>query len=568
MGLVAHSEWRIRHMVSIKNDEGHQETEKVLEDIEKRIAKEYKQAEKEVAEKLDKYMKAYERKDAKKRELLRQGLITEKEYNEWKIGQIAMGYRWEEMRQTLAEDFTHADQIARSIAGDHMPEVYAINHNYGTYIVEKNALVDTSYTLYDRQTVERLADASKNIIPVPGQKISKLINEGKAVRWNNQQIQSVMMQSILQGESMPKIAKRLAKEVGEKNRRVAVRNARTLTTGVQNAGRVDSFKRGQKLGIELEQQWLATLDGRTRHEHRMLDGQTAPVGGKFKVEGYEIEFPGDPKAPGFLIYNCRCTLIASTKGFEKNLSDLSLRYDEKLGGMSYNEWKYEHKYDKIKYAENFDELANYIETQMWPMVMDKSVRKLDFISVKEAMEGVERVYKDMPGARDYFRTIKAGGRGFMEAGFDGTISFNATSFKYKGSAKYSVEHSTPGFHPKNEAFSIKPYGAHEAGHILESALIKESTRDMAEQRKMWINCTKAEEIVKEACEEVRKKSGMSWISDENLQDRISSYARKDCAKGTEYSETLAEACFDYVSNGANAEPLSKEIWNILKRRLR
>lgn len=334
-----HLKMRNKSMARKKGDAGHEETEKVLSDIEKKISKEYRQAEKEVAEKLDKYMEAFQRKDEAKRNQLKAGKITQAEYDQWRVGQIAMGDRWEQLRQNLATDFTNADQIARSIASGHMPEVYAINMNYGTYQIEHDTKINTNFTLYDRQTVERLADDSNDIIPVPGKKISKLINEGKAQRWNNQQIQSVMMQSILQGESIPKIAKRLAKEVGEKDKRASIRNARTLTTGVQNAGRVDSYKRAEKMGIPLKQQWVATLDGRTRHEHRILDGQTAPVGGKFEVEGYKIAYPGDPTAPGHLIYNCRCTLIAATEGFEKDLSDLSLRRSDKLGDMTYEEWK-------------------------------------------------------------------------------------------------------------------------------------------------------------------------------------------------------------------------------------
>jgi hypothetical protein len=58
------------------------------------------------------------------------------------------------------------------------------------------------------------------------------------------------------------------------------------------------------MGIEMQQTWVATLDGRTRHEHRMLDGQTVPIGEPFEVDGYKIRYPGDPTAEGFLIWNC------------------------------------------------------------------------------------------------------------------------------------------------------------------------------------------------------------------------------------------------------------------------
>ena len=56
---------------------------------------------------------------------------------------MMMGKRWEEMSDTLAQDFHNANRISRSIVNGYMPEVYALNHNYGTFEVEKGALVDT-----------------------------------------------------------------------------------------------------------------------------------------------------------------------------------------------------------------------------------------------------------------------------------------------------------------------------------------------------------------------------------------------------------------------------------------
>ena len=150
-----------------------------------------------------------------------------------------------------------------------------------------------------------------------------------------------MLQAILQGETIPAIASRIANQVGESNRKAAIRNARTITTGVENRGRVDSYKRAQEMGIDLRQQWVATLDSRTRHEHRLLDGQTAKVGGYFEVEGDKIRYPGDPEAPGYLVYNCRCTLIAYMKGFERDMSDLNGRNTKNFDNMSYEEWKNE-----------------------------------------------------------------------------------------------------------------------------------------------------------------------------------------------------------------------------------
>lgn len=327
----------------MSRDAGHDETEEILREIEKRISREYKQAEKEVAAKLDDYLKRFETKDKIWQAAVKSGERTQKEYEQWRLGQIMTGKRWAEMRLTLAEDYTQTSQMAKDIAVDRMPEVYAINHNYGTFQVEKGSQLDTSYTLYDRDTVIRLASDREDIIPVPGQTVKKAIKEGKAVKWNERQIQSVMMQSLLQGEAIPKIASRLAFSVGEMDRKASIRNARTLATGVQNAGRVDSYKRANKMGINTKKQWLAALDSRTRHWHRDLDGVIQDVDKPFENDIGKIMYPGDPKADGANIYNCRCTLIAAIKGFERDLSNTDLRYDANLGDMSYNEWKKEKK---------------------------------------------------------------------------------------------------------------------------------------------------------------------------------------------------------------------------------
>lgn len=320
-------------------DIGHYETELILRETEADVARVYRQAAEEVEKKLKEYLRKYEVKDQIKREQLRAGEITKAEYDYWKTGQIAIGKRWTEMKDTLSQDLHNANNLARSIVQGYMPEVYAVNHNYATFQVEKTSLVDTSYTLYDRQTVERIIRDQPDLLPPPGQRMKERIAAGKDIAWQRGHIQSVMTQSILQGESIPHIAQRIARTMGESNRKSTVRYARTAATGAQNAGRVDAYKRAEGMGIELEQEWLATLDRRTRDEHRYLDGEHVPVGEPFTVDGYEIRYPGDPEAPGHLIWNCRCTLVPRLKGLDQS----DAPRNSKLGDMSYDEWKNEHR---------------------------------------------------------------------------------------------------------------------------------------------------------------------------------------------------------------------------------
>ena len=325
-------------------DYGHKWTDAELKKLEKRISAEYKKAAKEVQKKLEDYMRRFSVKFKIKQEAVKRGEMTAEEYNKWRYGQIMIAKRWAEMQQNLAEDFHNTNKITASMTRGFTYDAYAMNFNYGTFEAEMGSGVNTAFTLYDRSTVERLVRDDPDMLPPPGKRVSERIAEGKDVLWNKQQIQSVMTQSILQGESIPTIAKRLAETVGDSNMKAAIRNARTMTTGAENAGRIDSYIRAENMGIDMKQMWIATLDNRTRHEHRQLDGQKVKVNTPFKIDGYTIRFPGDPTAAPEMVYNCRCTLIGIVAGSELDKAESAGEFERrnKLNGKSYEEWKNEH----------------------------------------------------------------------------------------------------------------------------------------------------------------------------------------------------------------------------------
>ena len=305
-------------------DYGHNETEKLLRELENKIASEYRQAVKETQAKLDDYLRRYQIKDEAWRKMVANGTKTQAEYNQWRTGQIMVGNRWREMQQALAQDYHNANVIARSMINQYMPGVYALNHNYGTFEVEKGGRVDTSYTLYDRATVERLMRDNPELLQPPGKNMLERFAAGKDIRWQEGQIQSVMLQGILQGESIPNISKRIAQTLGESNHKSTIRYARTAATNAQNAGRQDAYTRAEKLGVNMRKKWIATLDNRTRHEHRQLDGQIVDTDEPFKVDGYELMYPGDTSAPGYLVWNCfpantkvaaDCDIVGSYKSY-------------------------------------------------------------------------------------------------------------------------------------------------------------------------------------------------------------------------------------------------------------
>ena len=315
------------------SDYGHEQTDKLLKELENRIDKEYSQAAKEVQEKFYAHMKDFERKDAKMQEKLDAGKITETEYQNWRTNQMLTGQRMNALYDNLAKDLVNADQIAAGMINDSLPDVYALNMNYSTYKIEHTTEIDTNFTLYDRKTVENLMKDNPRIIPRLTEKQAARIKKDEL--WNRQHLVSAVAQGILQGEGIPDIAKRL-QTVAAMDDNAATRNARTYITAAQNKGRIDSYERAEKLGIKTNKKWIATLDDRTRVEHRHLDGVSIPYSDVFKMDGYEIEYPGDPSAEPEMIYNCRCTLVDDILDWPYN----DERNDEKLGDMTYEQWKH------------------------------------------------------------------------------------------------------------------------------------------------------------------------------------------------------------------------------------
>lgn len=150
--------------------------------------------------------------------------------------------------------------------------------------------------------------------------------------WNRGLLADQITQGVMLGESIPKIAARVARVTGQ-NVAGAARVARTSVTAAECAGRVDSYARAKSMGIDLKQEWLATLDTRTRRSHRKLDGEKVDVGSTFSNG---CRYPGDPQAPYGEICNCRCTLIAAVEGVD--YSD-GKRWSRLPGGMTYDDWK-------------------------------------------------------------------------------------------------------------------------------------------------------------------------------------------------------------------------------------
>ena len=289
-------------------DKAHRLTDEKLEEMEKRLSAIYSRADKEITKKYNDLLQKISIQDRKKRELVELGKLSEDEYKKWRKKKLLYEKQAKERANEIAAELSRVNEMAMAYVNGELPEIYGLNYNAIEKTIEE--IGGYSFTLVDADTVRNLALSDETLLPY------KYIDGNKDIRWNTKKVNAEILQGILQGESIPDIAKRLS-NVTEMNKTAAIRNARTSVTSAECKGRQDSYIRATNDGIILKREWIATNDGRTRHSHRLLDGQIAEVDKPFKSELGDIMYPGDPEADPSNVYNCRCTIAAKVMGFKK-----------------------------------------------------------------------------------------------------------------------------------------------------------------------------------------------------------------------------------------------------------
>ena len=297
-------------------DKAHLATDELLDKMERRLRAIYTRASREIGEAWKAYLKEagteiadlqrqyQEAKAANDTELTRQ---LGKSLQKAKRERTLMDERYRELTRQTAEQLAHVNETATAYINKNLPEVYAINYNATGEAF--NGIGGYSFTLTDADTIRNLVESDSSLLPM------RELDFAKDVAWNIEKMNAEVLQGILQGEPIDKIADRLAQVIGM-NLRSAVSAARTMVTSAENKGRQDGFERAAAMGIILEREWIATSDGRTRDWHRELDGVTVGVDEPFENAIGKIMYPGDPSANGANVWNCRCTIAAKVLGFK------------------------------------------------------------------------------------------------------------------------------------------------------------------------------------------------------------------------------------------------------------
>lgn len=312
----------------------------------------YRQAQQEIIEKLNEHTKRMNAKAKIKLAQLAAGTLSQQDFDDWLNGQVYVGKLWHDKVTSVTSTLMQANQQANAMIENEKRAVFGENASFQAYQLEHDADLDLSFTVYDSATVTRLLNEEPELLP------RKRVNGRKDQAWNRRNIANAVTQGIIQGESVDKVAKRIAKQTCSKNKAAMTRYARTALTGAQNAGRIEVMHEAQDMGIKVKKRWLAALDSRTREAHQHLDSQVQEVDKPFHSDLGDIMYPGDFRAKPGNVWNCRCTLVyeydeyptqySERRAYAEYIDDDGEYHRESytLGNISYNNWK------KIKSREN------------------------------------------------------------------------------------------------------------------------------------------------------------------------------------------------------------------------
>lgn len=157
---------------------------------------------------------------------------------------------------------------------------------------------------------------------------AKAVRRGIDLAFGKKQITNAVTAGILMGRGSRDIAADLRRRIIDMSIESAIRAARTAVTAAENGGRQATYEKAAEMGIEMQREWIATRDHRTRKWHGKADGQRVGIDEAFTVGGEKLMFPGDTShgASGWNIYNCRCAVKAFVKGHGRKRE-------------TYNEWR-------------------------------------------------------------------------------------------------------------------------------------------------------------------------------------------------------------------------------------
>lgn len=556
-------------------DNGRMMTEVYARRIEKRIKEIYEEAEKDLDEKLNDFVEKYKVKEAKYAQQVKDGVISQEDFDNWKKGQVFQGKQWKAKKKQVTDVLTNANKLATKISNEYRGNVFVENSNYQAYLLEHKAGVNFGFGLYDSSAVVGIIDANREAQILPMWKI----DEPKDYIWNNRNVNNAVLQGIIQGERLDQIATRMAEGLSARNRNKMLTFARTGMTQAQNAGRIHRLGEAEGMGIKVHKEWMATLDERTRTRHQMLDGQKRPINKSFSADGYLIMYPGDPTAHPSMTYNCRCTLVGDLDDYPSEYE----RYDNINGkpikNMTYAEWKAEKNgvilpqftQVGIGAAKTVQEVNNILNSAgVFTTTADLTGCDLD--SAKSIAAAYEQVFSRFPALKGKLEAVDAQPIGMGDNTYAwcyirnrGKVQVNPKWYSSWQSIVRKYEDDVISrWHP--EGTTAESVVTHEIGHAIDGLLAREGVLGgiTAKGEYRYASSTMRNTIMKRVAKKdpVIQQMFDLWSSKEAMDMAVNDYVSRYATKNPQ--EWFAECFAEYITS-ANPRIVATEFGKELEK---
>lgn len=199
-------------------------------------------------------------------------------------------------------------------------------YNSVYYGIESKYNVNLNFSFLDDSYLKALMNS-----PVAGKTLSQRLYKYRSRL--AKQISDAISRGMAFGYSYSRIAQEIA-TISEASYRQALKIARTEGGRIRSNTTQQGYEEAKSKGVDLQKQWMATLDVRTRQDHGKLDGQIREVDEPFEVNGYKGQ---GPRLFGIAEedINCRCTTVTVVNGVSPKLINPD---GTKSKWQNYDEW--------------------------------------------------------------------------------------------------------------------------------------------------------------------------------------------------------------------------------------
>lgn len=177
-----------------------------------------------------------------------------------------------------------------------------------------NSYIGNLYDMHG-QGVPLILPMNENQVVKAVQKTGDDFKLSEKLGGNTKELKKQVKSELQRGFASALLYETIARSIsdyGQADLNRSMRIARTEGHRIQTEAKLDCMNNAKKKGANIVKQWDSTLDGRTRPEHKQLDGQIREIDEDFEVDGYSAQGPGGFGDP-YMDCNCRCCLLQRAK---------------------------------------------------------------------------------------------------------------------------------------------------------------------------------------------------------------------------------------------------------------